>query len=229
MKNGTCILIESLDDSLTESTVQKDDDGKRYTISGIFLQANILNNNKRIYPGQLMDREASKYIKEHIETHRAVGELNHPLEDMAINYERVSHKITSLRKDGDNWLGEAVITKNTPMGAIIAGLMDEGVRMGVSSRATGSLKLIEGKKIVQPDFRLITPADIVSDPSAPDAFVTNIMENKEWIFENGILVERDLEEIQSTINKLSKTNKLDDDALVRVFKHILDNKIGATR
>lgn len=228
-KDGTCILVEKLD-NLTESKVIKDEvsGDKKFLIEGIFMQSNIPNRNKRVYPGPLMDREANRYITEQINTNKAVGELNHPEEDMSINYEKVSHKITSLLKEGDNWIGKAVITKKTPMGALVAGLMEEGICMGVSSRATGSLKKQnDGLRIVQPDFRLITPADIVAEPSAPDAFVTNIMENKEWVFENGILIERDIEEIQELVNKGTRENKLNEEFLKQVFSFILKQKIGA--
>ena len=166
---------------------------------------------------------------EKVITNQATGELNHPTGDgsLSINYERVSHKINALTKVGKNWIGEAIITHKTPIGSVIAGLMEAGVVMGVSSRATGSLKLNgHGTKIVQEDFKLITAADIVSDPSAPDALVTSIMEGKEWIFVNGALTEQTLSEVKDEINNNAKSIIHDEQRLINVFEWIIKNKIG---
>lgn len=231
MKDGTRLLIEQLDTSLTESKIitEENSKDKKYHIEGIYMQSGVKNRNNREYPEPVMDREANRYIKEYIEKNRGMGELNHPSgDDPGINPERVSHKIVSLTKDGNNWIGKSVITKKTPMGALVAGLMEEGIQMGVSSRGTGTVKRqTNGHSIVQNDFHLITPADIVMDPSAPDAFVTNIMENKEWVFENGILVERDIEELQNLININTKNKKLDEELLKRVLQMVIRDKLGA--
>lgn len=221
------ILIENVDTSLTENIVSTNDNNeKTYTIKGIFLQADVQNGNNRIYPSAVMDPQVQAYIQKKLIPQRAVGELEHPEDsrDQSINLRYVSHKITSLVKDGSNWIGEATITKRTPMGATVAGLMDEGVVLGVSSRASGSVKKSGNIFVVQNDFRLITPADIVADPSAPDAIVTSIMEGKEWVFENGILLEREAEEIQEIVNKSARLNKLDEAKMNDIFTLFL-NKV----
>ena len=228
IKNGTALLIERNTELLTESEIIKTNDDKKYIISGIFMQADIKNRNGRIYPAEYMDKEAQRYINEKILTNTATGELNHPTGEgsLSIDYERVSHKITSLVKSGSNWVGEAVITHKTPKGALVAGLLDAGIVIGVSSRATGSLKLNgHGTKIVQSDFRLITPADIVSDPSAPDAFMTAIMEGHEWIFENGTLTEQAIDESRLLINENAKAIK-DEERLIAIFDWIVTHKVG---
>ena len=231
IKDGTALLIER-NLELTESNIITGDNAtndKKYIIKGIFMQSDLKNRNGRIYPEKYMDREATRYIQEKVLTHQATGELNHPTGDgsLSVNYERVSHKITSLTKCGKNWMGEALITHKTPMGSVIAGLMEAGVVMGVSSRATGSLKLDgHGVKIVQEDFRLITPADIVSDPSAPDAFMTSIMEGHEWLYVNGALTEQTLSEVKTVINKEAKTIVKNEEQLINVFSWILTHKVG---
>ncbi len=193
--------------------------GKKHFIEGVFMQSAIKNRNGRIYEERILDKEVARYIKEAVDTSRSLGELGHP-ENPQINLDRVSHKIVSLRKEGTNWIGKAQILE-TPMGNIVRGLMDGGVKIGVSSRGLGSLVERDGAKYVGEDFRLVTPADIVSDPSAPDAFVTNLMENKEWIWDpSGHLIEREVE-IKKSINTLSKNGQLTEEALVRIFKKIL--------
>lgn len=214
---------------LTESKVSEEGPNKKYIIKGIFMQSDVKNRNGRIYPERVMDREAKKYINEKILKNQGLGELNHPTGEgsLSINYERASHKITSLTKDGKNWIGEAIIAHKTPIGSTIAGLMDIGVVMGVSSRATGSLKLDgHGTKIVQEDFRLITPADIVSDPSAPDAYMTSIMEGREWVYGNGALTEQAVDDIKNVLNKNAKTLVRNEDRLIEVFTWVLNNKVG---
>lgn len=230
IKDGTALLIER-NMELTESNilVPEGSADKKYIIKGIFMQSDIKNRNGRIYPEHIMDKEVARYINEKVITNQATGELNHPTGDgsLSINYERVSHKINALTKVGKNWIGEAIITHKTPIGSVIAGLMEAGVVMGVSSRATGSLKLNgHGTKIVQEDFKLITAADIVSDPSAPDALVTSIMEGKEWIFVNGALTEQTLSEVKDEINNNAKSIIHDEQRLINVFEWIIKNKIG---
>lgn len=230
IKDGTALLIER-NMELTESNILVPEGSvdKKYIIKGIFMQSDIKNRNGRIYPEHIMDKEVARYINEKVITNQATGELNHPTGDgsLSINYERVSHKINALTKVGKNWIGEAIITHKTPIGSVIAGLMEAGVVMGVSSRATGSLKLNgHGTKIVQEDFKLITAADIVSDPSAPDALVTSIMEGKEWIFVNGALTEQTLSEVKGEINNNAKSIIHDEQRLINVFEWIIKNKIG---
>jgi len=171
---------------------------KNYFIEGIFLQAELKNRNGRMYPREMLDREIQRYTKEYVEKNRAFGELGHP-EGPTINLDRVSHMITELKADGNNFVGKAKIM-NTPMGNIVKSLIDEGARLGVSSRGMGSIKS-EGMdiEIVQDDFYLATAADIVADPSAPDAFVNGIMEGKEWVWQNGILKESELSKIKRSI------------------------------
>lgn len=193
---------------------------KRYIIEGICVQSNIKNRNRRIYPKDVVAPEVARYIREVIETNKAVGELNHPLTDPRINYERVSHKFESLTESGDNWIGRAVVASKTPMGSIVAGLMDAGVQMGISTRAVGSTKLHENFKIVQRDFHLISAGDIVSDPSAPDAYLTNLMEGKEWVWAGGVLVEKETE-IKNLVNTAAKRKQLNEEGLQKLFKHIL--------
>lgn len=172
--------------------------GKQYFIEGIFLQSELKNRNGRMYPESVMDKEAARYIKEYVESNRAYGELGHP-DTPTINLDRVSHLIVDLRKEGTNYIGKAKILE-TPMGQIARGLLDGGASLGVSSRALGSLKENkDGVQIVQDDFMLSTAADIVADPSAPDAFVRGIMEGKEWVYVDGKYVQRDIEEAKRII------------------------------
>jgi len=192
--------------------------GKTYFIEGVFLQSNIVNRNKRMYQEGIMDREVGRYLKESVQSNRAYGELGHP-DTPSINLDRVSHLIVDLRKEGTNWIGKAKILE-TPMGQIARGLLDGGANLGVSSRAMGSLKMNnEGINIVQDDFMLSTAADIVADPSAPDAFVRGIMENKEWIFVDGKFVEQQIEEVRSFVKKTSSRNL--EEAKIRAFQHFL--------
>ena len=172
--------------------------GKQYFIEGIFLQSELKNRNGRMYPESVMDKEATRYIKEYVEANRAYGELGHP-DTPTINLDRVSHLIVDLRKEGTNYVGKAKILE-TPMGAIARGLLEGGASLGVSSRALGSLKEDkDGVQIVQDDFMLSTAADIVADPSAPDAFVRGIMEGVEWVYVDGKYVQRDIEETRKNI------------------------------
>lgn len=174
--------------------------GKQYFIEGIFLQAELVNRNGRLYQESVMDKEVDRYTQNYIKQNRAYGELGHP-DTPTINLDRVSHMITSLKKEGTNYVGRAKIL-DTPMGQIAKGLLDGGANLGVSSRALGSLKTNkEGVQVVQDDFMLSTAADIVADPSAPNAFVRGIMEGREWVFVDGKYVERNIEEAKKIIQK----------------------------
>ena len=177
---------------------------KSHFIEGVFLQSEIKNKNGRVYPQGVLAREVAKYDEHHIQKGRALGELGHP-EGPSINLDRVSHKIESLREDGNNFIGRAKILE-TPMGNIAKNLLDEGVRLGVSSRGMGSLKEKDGVNFVADDFMLATAADIVADPSAPDAFVDGIMEGKEWVWDNGILKESAVAQIKKEIDQATLIN-----------------------
>ena len=201
--------------TIVESKLGK---GKEYFIEGIFLQSELKNRNGRMYPESVMDNEVGRYIKESVEKNRAYGELGHP-DTPSINLDRVSHMIVSLRKEGTNYIGKSKILE-TPMGQIARGLLDGGANLGVSSRALGSLQTNnEGVQIVQDDFMLSTAADIVADPSAPDAFVRGIMESKEWVFVDGKFVEQHIEEAQRSIRKASSRNL--EEAKIYAFQKFL--------
>ena len=174
--------------------------GKQYFIEGIFLQSELKNRNGRVYPESVMDKEVKRYTEEYIDKNRAYGELGHP-DTPSINLDRVSHMITSLKKQGTNYIGRAKIL-DTPMGKIAKGLLDGGANLGVSSRALGSLKTgKDGVQIVQDDFMLSTAADIVADPSAPNAFVQGIMEGVEWVFVDGKYEQRNIEGVRNRIKQ----------------------------
>ena len=203
----------------TSTIVEEKVGGKKnYFIEGVFLQSEIVNRNKRMYQEGVMDREVGRYMKEYVEKNRAYGELGHP-ETPSINLDRVSHLIVDLRKEGKNYVGKAKILE-TPMGMIARGLLDGGANLGVSSRAMGSLKTNnEGVQVVQDDFMLSTAADIVADPSAPDAFVRGIMESKEWVFVDGKFVEQNIEEVKRNIRNTSSKNL--QEAQLRAFQNFL--------
>ena len=175
-------------------TEAKEGGGKNYKIKGIFLQADIKNRNGRVYPMEVLEKEVSRYNKKFINENRAYGELGHP-EGPTVNLERVSHMVTELHPDGKNFIGEAKIME-TPMGKIVKNIMNEGGKLGVSSRGMGSLNQKNGANYVRDDFYLATAADIVADPSAPNAFVEGIMEGKEWVWNNGALIESELVELR---------------------------------
>ena len=175
-------------------TEDKQGGGKNYKIKGIFLQADIKNRNGRVYPMEVLEKEVNRYNKKFINENRAYGELGHP-EGPTVNLERVSHMVTELYPDGKNFIGEAKIME-TPMGKIVKSLMNEGGKLGVSSRGMGSLDQKNGANYVRDDFYLATAADIVADPSAPNAFVEGIMEGKEWVWDNGALLEAELVELK---------------------------------
>ena len=192
--------------------------GKTYFIEGVFLQSNLKNRNGRMYPESIMDKEVKRYAEEYVSKNRAYGELGHP-DTPSINLDRVSHLIVDLRKEGTNYIGKAKIL-DTPMGQIAKGLLDGGANLGVSSRALGSLKSNnEGVQIVQDDFMLSTAADIVADPSAPDAFVRGIMESREWVFVDGKFVEKHIDEVKRTIRQSSSRNL--EEAKILAFQNFL--------
>ena len=194
---------------------------KKLYIEGVFLQGNIKNRNGRMYPMDTLSREVSRYCDTFVEKGRALGELGHP-DGPTVNLDRVSHKIVSLTAEGNNFRGKAQIL-NTPMGKIASSLLDEGVMLGVSSRGVGSLREDRGGcKVVGEDFMLATAADIVADPSAPDAFVQGIMEGKEWVWEGGILREQLAEKTQKRINTLVDQKALEEHKLDLFKTFLLD-------
>ncbi len=194
---------------------------KKMYIEGVFLQGNIKNRNGRMYPIETLNREVNRYSESFINKGRALGELGHP-DGPTVNLDRVSHKITQLRREGNNYMGKAQLL-DTPMGKIAKSLIGEGVTLGVSSRGVGSLQTSnEGYKVVGEDFMLATAADIVADPSAPDAFVSGIMEGKEWIWEGGSLREQLAEKTQKRINTLVDQKRLDERKL-ELFSEFLSN------
>ena len=204
-----------------EFLVENKNGKKSMYIEGVFLQGNIKNRNGRMYPMETLRREVGRYNENHVTPGRALGELGHP-EGPTVNLDRVSHKIVSLKESGSNFIGKAKIL-NTPMGKIASSLIDEGVKLGVSSRGFGSLKPTrEGINVVGDDFMLATAADIVADPSAPDAFVEGIMEGKDWVWDGGILRERFAEKTYKTINTLVDQKQLDENKL-NLFNDFLSN------
>ena len=194
---------------------------RRYIIEGIFIQAGVVNNNRRFYIPDKIAPGVDEYIEKMVKRDRAVGELNHPTPPTPyIDYKNVSHKIVSLERNGDNWIGRAVVTKNTPSGAVVAGLMDEGVIMAVSSRATGATRRrLDGVTEVIGNYKIATAGDIVSDPSAPDAFLTNLMEGKEWAWANGALVPLE-NEIRAAVDKTARQG-LTPESMNVLYEHIM--------
>ena len=183
----------------------EDKEGKKnYFIEGVFLQAELKNRNNRMYPLKTLSKEVAKYDENYIQKGRALGELGHP-DGPSINLDRVSHKILSLKEDGNNFIGRAKLL-DTPMGGIAKNLLDEGVKLGVSSRGMGSIRKEENCNVVMDDFMLATAADIVADPSAPDAFVNGIMEGKEWVWDNGVLKEAKVAQIKKEIDQATLIN-----------------------
>jgi hypothetical protein len=212
-------LIKELNEDLQFIVEESSENGKKSLfIEGVFLQADLKNRNGRMYPKEIMAKEVNRYIKEQVSTKRAYGELGHP-EGPNINLDRVSHMIVSLREDGNNWIGRAKIL-DTPMGNIASSLIKEGAGLGVSSRGLGTLKEVNGINEVQDDFMLATAADIVADPSAPDAYIQGIMEGKEWVFVKGVWQDREIEETKNLIKKTSSRNL--SEAKVKAFEAFLD-------
>ena len=196
------------EEAIEVNFVTEEDDNKKknYFIEGIFMQSETKNRNGRVYPKVILQKEVKRYTEKFINTKRAFGELGHP-DGPTVNLERVSHMITELVEDGDNFLGRAKIM-DTPYGKIVKNLIDEGAKLGVSSRGMGSLKPVQdGLQEVQNDFYLATAADIVADPSAPDAFVSGIMEGKEWIWDNGLLKEKEIVEYQKRVERATEISR----------------------
>ena len=204
------LISEAVED--VEYITEEADNGKKnYKIRGIFMQADIKNRNGRVYPYEVLEKEVQKYNKNFINEKRAYGELGHP-DGPTVNLERVSHMITKLYTDGKNFMGEAKIL-GTPMGNIVKNLMDEGAKLGVSSRGMGSLDSKNGANYVRDDFYLATAADIVADPSAPNAFVEGIMEGKEWVWNNGSLVEAHVAELKQKFDVIQRRRNAKFEAL----------------
>ena len=199
--------------------LEEEKNGKKgLYIEGIFMQGDIKNRNGRMYPKDVLEKEVNRYNKEYIDKNRAYGELGHP-QGPTINLERVSHMITQLQPDGSNFMGKAKIMTETPYGKIVESLINEGAQLGVSSRGMGSLKQKNGANEVQGDFYLATAADIVADPSAPNAFVNGVMESKEWIWDNGIIREADIADMQKEVKTASKSEL--ENVKLKVFENFL--------
>ena len=210
MTHTVKLISEEIQD--VEYICEEKENGKKdYKIKGIFMQADVKNRNGRVYPMEVLEKEVGRYNKEYIKEKRAFGELGHP-DGPTVNLERASHMITALYPDGKNFIGEAKILK-TPIGEIVKSLMDEGAKLGVSSRGMGSLDQKNGANYVRNDFYLATAADIVADPSAPNAFVEGIMEGKEWVWNNGSLVEAELERAKQRIETRVRKKLATEDAL----------------
>jgi hypothetical protein len=202
---------------LTEGTGSN----KKFYVEGIFLQSECVNRNGRMYPFSIMEREVKRYNEQYVQKGRALGELGHP-DGPTVNLDRVSHKIISLSCEGNNWIGKAQIL-STPMGKIVEALLKDGVCLGVSSRGIGSLRENnKGYKEVGEDFMLATAADIVADPSAPDAFVQGIMEGKEWCWDGGLLKEKNSQRIYNTINNLVDQKKLEENK-IKLFDDFINS------
>ena len=209
------LITEQIDD-VKVITEGKGDDKKLY-IEGVFLQAELKNRNGRVYPFSVLENEVGRYNEEYVKTKRALGELGHP-DGPTVNLDRVSHRITELRAEGNNFMGKAQIL-DTPMGKIAKSLLGEGVQLGVSSRGMGSIDKREDTSYVMDDFMLATAADIVADPSAPDAFVNGIMEGKEWVWDNGILKESKVAKYQRYMSESTRQNL--EERTLEVFKNFL--------
>jgi len=214
------LITEMLETDVEFITEAKEDGGKNYFIEGVFMQGNIKNRNGRMYPMDTLMKEVARYNKEYVEQNRAYGELGHP-QGPTINLERVSHMIKDLKQDGNNIRGKAKIMTETPMGKIVKNLMDEGAKLGVSSRGMGTLKPGKnGTNMVQNDFQLATAADIVADPSAPEAFVEGIMEGVEWLQIDDRWVPQYIEKTQQEIKAASRANL--QEAKFNAFKKFLE-------
>jgi len=214
-------LIKEITETVRVIEEAKEDGKKSLFIEGIFLQGNVVNRNKRVYNTEILQREVDRYMKESVQKGRAYGELGHP-DTPSINLDRVSHIITDLRREGDNFIGKAKIS-STPMGQIATGLLEDGDQLGVSSRGMGSLKENkDGVMEVQEDFYLATAADIVADPSAPDAFVNGVMEGVEWVWDSGRAVAVHLEQIKKDVDKAAREKKLNENKKIEMFSRFLN-------
>ena len=205
------LISEHFSDDVEYITEEKEDGKKAFKLKGVFMQAEIKNRNGRVYPMEVLEKEVERYNKEFIEQNRAYGELGHP-EGPTVNLDKVSHMVTSLKPDGKNFIGEAKVM-GTPMGTIVKNIMDDGGKLAVSSRGMGSLEQKNGANYVKDDFYLATAADIVADPSAPNAFVQGIMEGKEWVWNNGLLQEQDVAEIKEEMERNVRSRKANYQAL----------------
>jgi hypothetical protein len=210
------LFTEHTEDNIQTLTEDAGGGKKNYYIRGIFMQSEQVNKNGRIYPAAIMEREVEKYNTDYIKTNRSLGELGHP-QGPSLNLDRISHLIKEMKMDGNTVYGKAKIL-DTPYGNIVKNLIDEGVRLGVSSRGMGSLKQVNGVNEVQDDFNLAT-VDIVADPSAPNAFVNGIMEGKEWVWNNGVLAERHIASYKNTIKKASSREL--EEAKLEVFRDFI--------
>tara|TARA_R110002153_G_scaffold187498_1_gene340520 strand:- start:98 stop:751 length:654 start_codon:yes stop_codon:yes gene_type:complete len=214
------LISEFNDYAIQPVIIEQNEKGeKEYFIEGIFMQSEIKNRNGRIYPKEVMRNEVNRYVKEFVEKKRAFGELGHP-DGPTINLDKVSHMITSLEEDGNNYVGKAKIL-STPNGQIVRNLIDDGAKLGVSSRGLGSLEQKGGAQYVKDDFQLATAGDIVADPSAPEAFVEGIMEGVEWVMENGILKAVEMEKMQRVL-KTARLNNLEETKL-NLWKKFVEN------
>lgn len=209
------LITEEITDA--QYIVEENGGKKDYKIKGIFMQSETKNKNGRIYPKNILEREVMRYNREFINKNRAFGELGHP-DGPTVNLERVSHMIKSLYPEGNNFIGEAKVL-DTPYGKIVKNLIDEGARLGVSSRGMGTLTNSNGANYVKDDFYLATAADIVADPSAPEAFVEGIMEGKEWVWDNGVLKEQEINELKLQVEQARRTQLADIQA--KVFESFL--------
>jgi hypothetical protein len=212
-------LICELQEAVNYELLEEENKPKQYFIEGIFMQSEKKNKNGRIYPLDILEKEVNRYVREYVEPKRAFGELGHP-DGPTVNLDRASHMIHSLQKEGKNFVGRAKIL-DTPNGKIVKNLIDEGAKLGVSSRGMGTLKPESKAQIVQSDFYLATAADIVADPSAPNAFVEGIMEGREWIWDGGLLKEQDVERARNNIR--SASSKELEEVKLTEFKNLLSN------
>nr|BAR29062.1 prohead protease [uncultured Mediterranean phage uvMED] len=211
------LITETIEDV---KLLTEEKNGKKVLyIEGVFLQSELKNRNGRMYPFSVLEREVKRYNEEYVQSKRALGELGHP-DGPTINLDRVSHRIISLKAEGNNFIGKAQIL-DTPMGNIAKNLLGEGVQLGVSSRGMGSIQRSEDCNVVADDFMLTTAADIVADPSAPDAFVNGIMEGKEWVWDNGLLKEREVAKYQRYMEGANRRSM--EEKTLKVFEHFLSN------
>jgi hypothetical protein len=211
------LITESIEDI---QILEEESNGRKILhIEGVFLQGDIKNRNGRVYPFGVLEREVGRYNEQYVNVGRALGELGHP-DGPTVNLDRVSHKIVSLRAEGSNFVGKAQIL-NTPMGNIAKSLLESGVKLGVSSRGMGSIEEKNGANYVRDDFMLATAADIVADPSAPDAFVNGIMEGKEWVWENGIIKEVNIAKYHKYISESTRKNI--EERSLNAFSHFLQS------
>ena len=211
------LISEHVED--IEYITEEDGGKKNYRIKGVFMQAEVKNRNNRMYPMNVLEKEVGRYNKEYVNQKRAFGELGHP-DGPTVNLERVSHMITKLYPDGKNFIGEAKVM-DTPYGKIVKNLIDEGAKLGVSSRGMGSLEPRKDMHVVKDDFYLATAADIVADPSAPNAFVEGIMEGKEWIWDNGKIREMDIEAYKRELNKKYARKSAREEKAVEIFEDFM--------